>query len=57
MIDRNVPIIHDIEIIREIFGTYGTDAKYIDSDNIWYIRTINSNGDKSKEVLFGKPNI
>jgi len=50
-----VPIIHDIEIIKEMFGTYGADATFTDPEHIWYVRTVNPNGDKSKEILFGKP--
>ena len=54
-LNRDIPIIHDINIIKEIFGNIANDAKYIDNDNIWYIRTVNHRGDKSKEILFGKP--
>lgn len=55
LLNRDIPIIHDINIIKEIFGNIANDAKYIDNDNIWYIRTVNHSGDKSKEILFGKP--
>jgi hypothetical protein len=54
-LNNNIPIVHDINIIKEIFGNIANDAKFIDDENTWYIRTVNQNGDKSKEVLFGKP--
>lgn len=49
---NNVPVIHDIDIINEIFKT---DAKFIDDKNTWYIRKVNSLGEKSEEILFGRP--
>jgi len=50
---NRVPVVHDINIINEIFPT--NDAKFIDDKNTWYIRTVNSLGDRSEEILFGKP--
>jgi len=52
---KKVPIVHDINIVKKIFPDFGADAKFIDDTNTWYERTINSKGEKSKEILFGKP--
>lgn len=52
---KKVPVVKDINIIREIFNEFGADAEFIDDTNTWYIRTVNSKGEKSKEILFGKP--
>lgn len=52
---RKCPVVHDINIIREIFSEYGSDAEFIDNTHTWYSRTVNSKGDKSEEILFGKP--
>ena len=52
LLKREVPVIHDIEIIKEMFG--GKDVIFTDPEQTWYIRTSNS-GNKYKEVLFGKP--
>lgn len=34
---------------------FGADATFIDNTKTTYIRTVNSNGEKSEEILFGRP--
>lgn len=54
LLNKEVPVVHNIDIINEIFGVH-KDAMFTDPEHVWYVRTVNTNGDKSKEVLFGKP--
>jgi len=48
---RNVPIVHDIEIINRIFPS--TDAKFADTTNTWYERI--KHGVRVKKILCGTP--
>ena len=55
LLSKGTPFIKDIRIMREIFNS--SDAHFTDNQHNWYIRTVNSEGEKSQEILFGKPNV
>jgi len=54
LLRHDAPVVHDIDVIKEIFVEYGKDAIFLDPEHIWYKRTINV-GTEVKEILFGKP--
>ncbi len=48
---KNTPFVKNINAIRKIFNS--PEARYIDSQNMWYEREVN--GITVKEILFGNP--
>jgi len=51
MLGHGVPYVDSKEKIDKL---YNTDVEWLD-DKGWYIRTVNSQGLKSKEITLGKP--